>query len=334
MRSILIIFMFLFTIKSINALGDIVYFDNGDRLSGNIAAMIDDKLTLENTYIGNVEIEISKIKTFETDEPVDIHYPDGKREKKVIEKSENGKVAVINEETDESTEVDIKDIFRLGPLEQDVVWSGNIRSGLNGSNGDSDTLNFNTGLNLQRRSVRNRTTFNGEYIFQQSDGETEENKWFADLKHDYFFSNDLYGFVFSRIEQDESSELDLRTILSSGLGYQWLERKDIKFATEAGLSWLYEDFKTGMDDNKITARLAYFYENDLWDKLRFFNNFEIYPRFSDPSDIFLTTTAGLRAKVTKKMFTEAKVIYEYDSTPATDTGKSNINYLFSLGMNF
>ena len=334
MRKIFIIIFLIFLMKPEASIGDVVYFDNGDRLSGNIEKIVEKKMTLDNSNLGKIEVDLTKVKTFETEKEVDIYYPDGKSERKIIEQSDNGKVALKSPEAQGSKQVEIEDILRLGPLDDAVTWSGNVRSGLNGANGNSDTLNFNSGLNVQRRSLRNRTIFNGEYIFQRSDGETDENKWFTDLKHDYFLTEDLYVFGFARVEQDESSELDLRTILSSGLGYQWIERKDVKFSTEAGVSWLYEDFKTGMDDNKITARLAYFYENDLWDRIKFFNNLEFYPQFSDPSDFFLTTTAGIRTNVTKKIFSEAKVIYEHDSTPAEGTGKNNVNYLFSLGMNF
>ncbi len=315
-------------------LADVVYFDNGDRLSGDIASLIDNKLTLENTPVGKIEVDTANVKTFSTDEPIDIYFLDGESEKKVVEKSDEGRVAVKTNESDGLKQVKIGDIYRIGPLDNAVVWSGNVRSGLNGSNGNSDTLNFNVGLNLRRRSPRDRATLNGEYIFQQSDGDTEENKWFTELKYDYFISNDIYSFSLFRIGQDEASDLDIRTILSTGFGYQWIERKDLKFATEAGLSWLYEDFSTGMSDDKITLRLAYHYENNLWDKVRFFNNLEFYPKITGPSDFFLTTTVGLRTNVSKTIFTEAKVIYQHDSTPAEGNSKNNVNYLFSLGMNF
>ncbi len=334
MKTYVILLLLIVVSVPAYSFADIVYFDNGDRLSGYIESMVDSKLTLENTPLGKVEIDTAKVKTFSTDEPIDIYYMDGKSDKSVVEKSDDGRIALKTPEADTSREVIIGDIYRLGPLDDAVAWSGNLRSGLNGSNGDSDTLNFNAGFNLQRRSLKDRTTLNAEYIFQQSDGDTDENKWFSDLKYDYFITDDLYSFSLFRIEQDEASDLDLRTILSTGLGYQWIERKDLKFSTEAGVSWLYEDYSTDMGENKVTARLAYNYENDLWDKVKFFNNFEIFPQFSDPSDFFLTTTAGLRTNVSKTIFTEAKVIYEHDSTPAEGTGKNNVNYLFSLGMNF
>lgn len=334
MKTTLILLLLLIVVSPSNLVADVVYFDNGDKLSGDIASMVDNKLTLDNTPIGKVEIDTAKVKTFSTDEPIDIYFLDGESESKVVEKSDEGQIAVKTDDTDVFKQVNIGDIYRLGPLDDAVIWSGNIRSGLNGSNGNSDTLNFNAGLTLQRRSLKDRATLNGEYIFQQSDGDTEENMWFTNLKYDYFISDDVYSFTLFRIEQDEASDLDLRTILSTGLGYQWIERRDLKFSTEAGLSWLNEDFSTGMSDNKLTLRLAYHYENDLWDKARFFNSLEYFPKISDPSDFYLTTTVGLRTNVSSSIFTETKVIYEHDSTPAEDNGKNNLNYLFSLGMNF
>lgn len=332
MRTVLKIFFLLLLLASNELIADVIHFDNGDRLSGDIVILVENKLTLENTIIGKIEIDVNKVKTFSTANPIDIYYRDGNKDKTIIEESDQGMVIVYVEELNQTKNVEIPDILRLGPLDDAVTWRGNIRSGLNGSNGDSDDLNFNAGLNLQRRSLRDRTTFNGVYIFERSDGNTDENKWFTDLKYDYFFNNDFYGFAFSRIEQDDASDLNLRTILSSGVGYQWLERDDFKFSTEVGLSWLYEDFTTDSDDNKISARLAYFYENEFWDRLKFFNNLEYYPKLSDPSDFLIITTVGFRSNVTEKLFTEAKVIFEHDATPADDSDKNNVTYLFSLGM--
>jgi hypothetical protein len=55
----------------------------------------------------------------------------------------------------------------------------------------------------------------------------------------------------------------------------------------------------------------------------------------DPGgDYLLTTGAGVRATITKAMFSEFRVEYRRDSTPAEDAHKSDVRYLLGVGWQF
>jgi len=64
MKTIGFLLLLLIVLSPVNLVADVVYFDNGDRLSGDIASMVDNKLTLDNTPIGKVEIDTANVKTF------------------------------------------------------------------------------------------------------------------------------------------------------------------------------------------------------------------------------------------------------------------------------
>ena len=52
------------------ASGDEVLFLNGDRLTGKILSATGGKLTIKTEAAGDVTVDMAKVKTFSTDEPV------------------------------------------------------------------------------------------------------------------------------------------------------------------------------------------------------------------------------------------------------------------------
>src|SRR5690606_31032627 len=124
-------------------------------------------------------------------------------------------------------------------------------------------------------------------------------------KYDYFFNPKFYGYGQARIERDRIAELDLRFIAGVGAGYQWFESEKSSFRTEAGVSWFYEDYEneSGSDDH-LALRFAYRYDRKINDNVAFFHSLEYYPSVEDMGDFLLVTDAGVRANLTKRMFTE------------------------------
>ena len=65
-----------------------------------------------------------------------------------------------------------------------------------------------------------------------------------------------------------------------------------------------------------------------------FHNLEYLPSLEDASDFNVNADAGVRASLTKTMFTEFKVEWKYDATPAPDASKNDLRYLLGLGWSF
>ncbi|MHC4325098.1 MAG: DUF481 domain-containing protein, partial [Planctomycetota bacterium] len=59
-----------------------------------------------------------------------------------------------------------------------------------------------------------------------------------------------------------------------------------------------------------------------------------YPRIEKFSDYYLTTTAGVRADFTEKLFLTLKAILNYDKTPAIGSGRTDVKYFLGLGYRF
>jgi hypothetical protein len=76
------------------AAADEILFLNGDRLSGKIVGAAAGKLTIKTEGAGEVSVDLAKVKTFSTDEPITLRTGDTLLRSKVIGAAD-GTVQVI-----------------------------------------------------------------------------------------------------------------------------------------------------------------------------------------------------------------------------------------------
>jgi putative salt-induced outer membrane protein YdiY len=321
------------------ATADEVICKNGDRISGKIERLDDGKIVVSSLVAGDVKIKLADVKTFATTEPLEVYLNDGTVIKQKIVVAEDGKFAVAKDGRLAPQSFAIADIKSINP--PPVAWTGDLSVGGMITRGNSSTDNLNIALNLVRRGENDRITVGAAYLYgRQKDPDTGDKKtttdnWFAAVKYDYFFTPKFYGYAQTRVERDRIAELDLRLTAGVGVGYQWVEKPDLKFSTEGGLTWFYESYTNDTPkDDHLALRLAYHLEKAFNDKVRGFHNLEYFPSIEDIGDYFLVTDAGLRATLTKNMFAELKVQLDYDSTPAEGAHNTNVRWILNVGWAF
>ena len=320
------------------ARADEVVFNNGDRLSGKIVSADGGKLVIETTVAGKVTVDLSNVKTFSTDGPVELRLKDGSTVKDSIGAGEaDGQVATKGSGDVAAQPLPIANIAKINPQEK---WTGSIVAGALITRGNSDTDNVNISIDAVRRREDDRMTASAGYLYGRQedpgtgDDSTTVDNWFVVGKYDYFLSEKLYLYGLGRIERDRIANLDLRVSPSIGVGYQWVERPDLNFSTEAGLGWVYEDFETGDSEDHFAARFAYHVDKQLNDKVSVFHNLEYLPSLEDISDFNLNTDAGIKASMTDRMFTQFKIEWKYDAEPAPGAEKNDLRYILGVGWQF
>jgi len=206
--------------------------------------------------------------------------------------------------------------------------------------GNSETETLSLDANVSRRTEKDRTTLKAGWLRarQQSattgQEETTTDKWHVAGKYDRFVSKKFYLFGNARLEQDKIADLARRLFLGGGPGYQWIETDKVKFSTEAGLGWQQEKFEhTSSVEEQAMAQAGYNFAAALNDKVRFLHDLKYYPSLEDTRDYLVSSSAELRTRITKRIFGSAKVVYEYDSTPAAGAEKSDWTYILGIGVN-
>jgi putative salt-induced outer membrane protein YdiY len=340
-RTIFAAFVFLGNMCTL-LVADEVYLVNGDRISGKVQTLLDGKLTIESALAGKIVIDINNIATFKTDEPVEVRLKDGTSFKQQIEKAEAGKFAVKGGETLKAQDFNVALIAAVNPPpKEEPKWHGEISGAVISTHGNTKNLSESVSAAVTKRGENDRTLLSFDYYYakqrDENTGEMEktQDQWKARGKYDYFFSKKLYGFIDTRYERDAIAELQRRVLIGAGGGYQWVESEPFNFSTDAGIATRYESYYNDTESSsQVTAQLGYHLDKKLNKTLTFINDLTYYPAFEKFSDYYLTTTAELRAKVTELIFTNFKVVFDYDVTPAEGKGSTDVKYILGVGVTF
>jgi len=321
---------------------DELVLKNGDRLTGKIVHLVDGKLVFKSDVAGEVTVELSNIQTFSSDNPVTVNLKDETGFTQKVSSAEPGRLAIEGSESMKAQQFAVADIVSINPPVKPIPkWTGDISVGITSTHGNTKTEMVSANANFTKRTEKDRTTVSADYAKgQQEDPDTGETVtiedwWRAKGKYDYFFSKKMYGYLDGRYEKDAVAELDRRTIIGLGAGYQWIESENMNFSSEFGLASLYEKYDNQTDSNsEISLQLGYNFDKKLRKNIKFVHDLTYYPSIDKFSDYYLTTTAGVRADFTEKFFVTAKAILNYDATPAIGAHSTDVKYFLGLGYRF
>jgi hypothetical protein len=151
----------LLTLVAAPAVADEVIFLNGDRLTGKIISATGGKLILKTDAAGEITIDLSKVKTFSTDEPIMVKLGDKAPLPTNVGPGAEGQVQAETPPGAGAQAVPITDISAIVPP---PAWHGSLA--LNGllttGNSEAEQLGFTAALG--KRWESDRLTFGATYL--------------------------------------------------------------------------------------------------------------------------------------------------------------------------
>jgi putative salt-induced outer membrane protein YdiY len=334
MRIAFLSFVLLAAMSSSLIAGEVL-FNNGDKLTGTVTNMGGGKLKVSGTVAGDIIVDLKDVKTFSTDDNMTIRMKDNSvvHEKVAVAPATTQAVEV------KGKEVPFDDIKRMGGKQ---AWTGTVIANGVLARGNTHSEDFGLAANAQLRRDDefhdDRFTLAAAYNYgdQTVNGAktTSSDNWMALAKYDKFFTDKWYGYGMLQYWHDRLADLQFRLAPGVGVGYQWVETPTFNLNTEAGVSYVYEEFSNDGDNERAALRLAYHIDKALNDKISVFHNLEWLPAFDDPSDYNLNADAGIQAKIIGKLISQFKIVYQRDSTPAPGAGKDDIRFVLGLGYSF
>lgn len=317
------------------AAGDEVLFLNGDRLSGTIVNATGGKLKIKTEGAGEVTVDLTKVRTFSTDQPVRVGIGENPPLTSGVGAGPDRQVQA----GEPPHPVAIAQITSIN--EPPPAWTGSIAVDGLLTSGNSETAQFGARAGLSKRWPSDRLTFGAEYSFgRQRDPDTRDTSTTVDYamglgKYDHFFSKKFYGYLGTKVERDGVAELEVRLAPGTGVGYQWFERPTFNLSTEAGLVWVYENYKTTGTREFFGPRLAYSVDWTPIQPLTLYHKLEYIPSFEDfRGDYLLNVDAGARVALWRGFFAELRYELRYDSTPAAGRDTTDARYIFGGGWSF
>jgi len=311
------------------ALADKVVLDNGDTLSGTVVKLHAGKLTLKTDYAGSVEIDSGKVTSIVTDQPVEVHTTSGEILKGKLKVVEPGKLTVEPSPEREATAVDLKTVAAINPPPQGL-WTGSVTVGANLQSGNTDRASASVAAGAERRTDRDRFSLGFLYNYGKENDQLTVRNTYASGKYDYFFTKKLYGYLALELLNDQFQDIDLRTTVGPGIGYQIWDDPIKSLAFEGGVSYVSENLRVGEDNDYFAARLGLNLRYNLFKSVVFTNRLLYFPSLEQFSTYTLRNEAAVTTPLGAQWALKLANIYQYNSEPSPGLGNTDSQWILGL----
>jgi putative salt-induced outer membrane protein YdiY len=319
------------------AAADIVLLKGGDRLSGTIVTKDEKQLTLQTAYAKEpITLLWSEVTNIETEQPARFMLNDRTLMDAQATRASESTVVLKGGETITTTPLAMSDIAYINPPPhvsgEGVSTSGYANLGLTANRGNTDNDQMFYDAEAVARSLKNRFTIGATGETKNEEGEETTRKNRGYLKYDHFLSAKWYAYANTDVQEDKFKDLNLRTTLGGGAGYQFFETPQRSLALEGGLTYVNEDYDIADDESFAAGRWAVRYVELLFGgATEFFHNHEGIVSVEDPDDMIFRAQTGFRFPLVKNLSGTLQYNVDWQNTPPEGFDSTDTSYIVSVG---
>ncbi len=325
------------------AAADELHLRGGDVLTGTLQRVEGEKAFFETSYAGEIEVAREAVIGIVTDAPVTVVLGEGRYLSGRLRDAPGPGFALepVRIETtrtftlDEVQSIYREDLRTVQRRELRVKLSGRLNVGLNVTQGNNETERIHFDGRVRARTPQNRYTVSGEHTREKTDGEKIQDETTALIKYDHFFNEKWFWFNSVTFNRDRFRDLNLRTAVASGFGYQFFEEERHFLSVEAGASYINEDFDVGDDQGSAGMRWAIDLEQGLlFDWLTFFHFHEGLQSLDETEDLVVRSRTGFNFDLTESFIATTQANIDWDNTPPPGRVDLDEEYLLTIGYRF
>jgi hypothetical protein len=330
---------------------DVVVFDNGDRLTGEIKSLERGKLRFKTEATDTISIEWDDVAFLSSDQNIQVETYDGRRYLGHLKLSPALKT--INVELGEDyLALDATHIVLMTPIEEHGLdrFAGDVTAGYNFTKADA-VEQFQFGLEMEYRTelrsfglTVDSSTSNTDVDSVDPAEDTSSQRHSVNLDYKRFWPNRWLVSGFLNADRNDELKIDLRTSLGGGGGRIVRQTNHSKLLLESGLMLSHENLAPpvpgGVDpEDKDTVEA---YVSFDWDWYRFdspeldlSSSLEIIPNLTESGRVRGEFDISLKWEIVHDLFWEVSYYESYDSDPSViGAEKNDFGIVTSIGYDF
>ena len=237
--------------------------------------------------------------------------------------------------TEVSAQVVGEDYFE-GWVQPSEVWDGSFAFGLNGKTGNSESLDINLEISLNKENEIAITDFLLTYFYGSNGLGTSVDRLFTQFRQDRKLANDNFSWYYSgSFEWDRFRDFDYRLAVHNGLGFLLYEFEDRTLRTRVGAG-ASREFGGTMDEWVPELQFGMDWERHLTTRTRLFANIDLYPNMEDFNDYRLNVRTGIETLLDEQLDMRLRsfLFNRYDSTPGIGFRENDLDYGLALVFGF
>jgi len=295
------------------------------------------KLVFKTDYAGEISVDWEKIVKLITEDPIKVILSDGSILEGFTGETVRNKMTLKTVKIEAPAQFKLAEVKAINPVDKPLVKiKMRTNLGINQERGNTDTDKAHLGGEFSARTEKNRFILSGELTKEKDRGATSSEDWKANGNYSHFLTEKWFLYALSLFEHDKFADLDLRSTLGGGAGYQFFESETLNLYVSAGPGYVNEDFITAEDKDFAVAQWVISYDQYFFDKtFQFFHNQNGYFKIANSSNWVIKTRQGIRFPIYKGLTTTFQYNYDYDNKPSEDADKKwDSKLMFLIGWEF
>lgn len=314
---------------------DVVVFENGDRLTGEIRSLDRGKLRFNTDATGTISIEWNDVAFLSSDQNIQVETYDGRRYLGHLKLSPAMRTVNV-QVNDEFLDIDASHVVRMMPIEDTVLdrIDGDVTAGYDFTKASS-VQQLRLGLNLEYRTEIRIYSMSLDSTMTSTDvgSDVDESSERHILNFDYkrLWPNRWLVNGFVRGERNDELGIDMRVSGGGGGGRILRQSDHSSLLLEGGLMLSHEKLAPGVvgDEGTSNDSVEAFVSMD-WDWYRFdtpeldlSSSIEAIPSLTDSGRLRGEFDLSMKWEIVHDLFWEISLYTSYDNKPVVDGAETN-----------
>jgi hypothetical protein len=323
----------LITLSSVWALSasaapktDIVYFKNGDKLTGEVKSLRRGRLSLNTDATGTITIEWDKIAGIVSNQDIQVETASGIRYFGHLATSkEDSEIVVVTGNGPQA--LDAERVIVMEPIEGRGIHALDIdlSVGYNFTKAGGVTQG-NLGINVDYRGQIRIESLRFNTTISDSDTLEASRRLNLGLQHTRLWNNRWFSTGSLTFDQNDELDLDLRTSFGSSVGRFLIQSNRMLWSLDAGLQVSREDLTTGDEDTDSVE--ATFSANWDWflfqdPELDWSTTLQLIPSLTESGRVRGEIDTDLKWELINDLKWGITFYASFDNQPQTVTGSTS-----------
>lgn len=312
------------------ARADEVRLKNGDRITGVTVSLAGGTLSFKAPG-GDLKIPWADVASLAIEQPMLITVGTAAPTSAIFTAADpTGRVTL-----EPGGPVALVDIVAISSPQPAWIITGGAGAGIVETSGNTQVNNVRLAADIVARNAANRYTASAVQAHADDRGVETARNWSITGKYDRFLTSRLYANANAIFTNDAFRDLDLRTAIGAGLGYQILETARVTLSADAGLGWVHENFKSIADDSYAAFHEAAGLQAQLVPgRVQAFHIHDGYFGMTGDNKMFIRMQNGVRLSLAAGFVTTIQQDVDYDRAPAPGRKQTDRTFSLTLGYRF
>ncbi len=139
---------------------------------------------------------------------------------------------------------------------EEKLWEGNFSLGLDGSEGNTNTSNFQCGFQAKRKTEQTVLSLSADYLRQSTELINTVNRLYSEGRYEWLLKDSRWScYVHETVEYDEFQAYDVCDTADTGLGYRLLKNDKTTLIGRVGAG--YSHYYGGPDSGRYFPETVY-----------------------------------------------------------------------------